>query len=385
MARIPPALQSGTDMRRTAPPAQSRLKWEAIAHQLSAKIQDGTYPDGSLLPPERLLSREFRVSRPTLRKALQSLVKAGLLVNVPGVGSRVCLAPQSAPAQPLASRIIALALPDIGNRFFIEVAEAIEYALLHRGYLLLLSNFRHDPAMEEWQVSEFTRRQVDGVILAHDATEPFPHGLELLRKRGIPFVMLFSSSCDSAFDSVVVDERAGVEQVLRYLFSLGHRRIAFCRPLLGEQPHPREVAFRELMAAHRLPIPEHFLLPLEQLSEDNGAHALKRLLETRPRATAIFAGNDRVALLVLKHLAALGVRVPEEISLVGFDNLRFTEHLSPPLTTVDQPKAEMGRRAVEMLLERVERRLSGPARREVFQPHLVVRQSCRVAPTDGAA
>ena len=366
-------------------PERQGLKWEAVGCALRDRIQQGAYPDGSMLPAERALAAEFGVSRPTLRKALQWLVKSGMLVNVPGVGTRVRLAADRGSAAPAGSRIIALALPDIGNRFFIEVAEAVEYASLHRGYLLLLSNFRHNPAIEEWQVREFARRKVDGVILAHDATQPFPRGLELLRKQGIPFLMLFSSSFDSAFDSVVLDERAGVEQVLRYLWSLGHRRIAFCRPLASPQPHPREAAFRTLMHEEGLAVPEHFLVPLEQIAENSGADLLKRLLEGEPRPTAIFAGNDRIALLVLKHLAALGLRVPEDVSLVGFDNLRFTEHLSPPLTTVDQPKAEMGRRAVEMLLERIELGLGGEARREVFQPHLVVRGSCRVAAGAGGA
>ena len=366
-------------------PGRKGLKWEAVVRALRERIQAGAYRDGSLLPAERSLATEFGVSRPTLRKALQWLVKSGMLVNVPGVGTRVCLAPDRVAAVGGGWRVIALALPDIGNRFFIEVAEAVEYASLHRGYLLLLSNFRHNPAIEEWQLREFARRKVDGVILAHDATQPFPRGLELLRKQGIPFLMLFSSSFDSAFDSVVLDERAGVEQVLRYLWSLGHRRIAFCQPLSGPQQHPRETAFRALMQEAGLPVPEHFLLPLEKISDNSGADVLKTLLEGEPRPTAIFAGNDRIALLVLKHLAALGLRVPEDVSLVGFDNLRFTEHLSPPLTTVDQPKAEMGRRAVEILLERIELGLGGEARREVFQPHLIVRESCRVAAGAGGA
>lgn len=355
-------------------------KWENVARELRSRIEGGVYADRAMLPSERALSAEFKVSRPTLRKALQALVNAGLLVNMPGVGSQVQLAGAPMPSAQAGSRLIALALPDIGNRFFMEVAEAIEYALLHRGYLLLVSNFRHTPQLEEWQLQEFGRRRVDGVILAHDATQPFPRGLGLLRKYGIPFVLLFSSSYDSAFDSVVLDERAGVEQVLRYLLSLGHRWIAFCRPLAGAEPHPREIAFRQLINAAGLAIPEQFFLPLEDMLDSRGAACLQKLLEGHPSPTAFFAGNDRVALLVLKHLARLGRRVPEDISVIGFDNLRFTEHLVPPLTTVDQPKGEMGRRAVELLLERIELKLERGARREVFQPHLVVRGSCARLP-----
>jgi LacI family transcriptional regulator len=86
-------------------------------------------------------------------------------------------------------------------------------------------------------------------------------------------------------------------------------------------------------------------------------------------------------MVVMKHLSDLGIRVPQEVSVVGFDNLRFTEHLPVPLTTVDQPTQEMGRRAVELLLERIEVGKNRPSRREVFHPHLIIRDSCAIACT----
>lgn len=155
-------------------------------------------------------------------------------------------------------------------------------------------------------------------------------------------------------DTVMLDERDGAAQVMRYLFSLGHRHIAFCQPVAGENPHPRERAYRELMAQQRCPVLPHFVLPYRAWDDAACAAALERVFETQPAPTAFFAGNDRVALLLLKHLSILGLNVPEDVSVVGFDNLRFTEHLPVPLTTVDQPKREMGRRAVELLVERIE-------------------------------
>jgi DNA-binding LacI/PurR family transcriptional regulator len=328
-----------------------------------------------------MLAAEFEVSRPTIRKALLSLVESGVLVNAPGVGTRISTGGEAPAAAPGGGKIIALALPDISNRFFIEVTEAIEYALLQRGYQLLLSNYRHQPGIEEMQVRQFARRRVDGMILAHDAPQQLPLALGALEKAGIPIVLLFSAPAEARFDAVILDERAGVEQVLRYLYSLGHQRIAFCRPLADGKVHPREAAFREVTARAGLALAEEYILPFQALEEGRGA--LEKLLALAEPPTAIFAGNDRVALMVLKHLSALGVRVPEEISLAGFDNLLFTEHLPVPLTTVDQPKAAMGRRAVEMLLERVEMDFGPEIRREVFQPHLVIRDSCGMAGVAG--
>ncbi|HMF79116.1 MAG TPA: substrate-binding domain-containing protein [Bryobacteraceae bacterium] len=276
-------------------------------------------------------------------------------------------------------KVLAVLLPDIANRFFSEVAESIEYTALQRGYQILLCNSRHQSNLEEFHIRQIVTHRVKGVILAHDPNQEVPHSLKLLREAGIPAVLLFSTTREADCDSVVLDDRAGVEQALRYLFSLGHRRIAFCRPLLGPRPHPREMHYRDLMS--------HFELPTSQCiidvvgRSDNEIQASLRVLLSQPDApTACLAGNDNVALMLTKNLAAANVSVPEAFSVVGFDNLRFVEHLPVPLTTIDQPKQEMGRRAAEMLLERIDG-LSGAAfRQEIFTPHLVIRESCSVAP-----
>lgn len=360
--------------------AAERVKWEVIARGLLDRIRTGVYHPGAFLPPERSLAAEYGVSRPTVRKALQSLVESGAAVNSPGVGTRVPEGTADLAAASGGGKIIALALPDITNRFFVEITEAIEYTLLQRGYQLLLSNYRHQPIIEEMQVRQFARRRVDGIIVGHDAAQQLPPALDFVERAAIPVILLFSSPAETRFDSVILDEHAGVDQVLRYLFSLGHEHIAFCRPLPGTGMHPRERAFREIMARAGFHFPTGHLLRFEDIENASGSDAVAELLSAQPRPTAIFAGNDRVALVLLKHLAALKIAVPEELSVAGFDNLRFTEHLPVPLTTVDQPKAVMGRRAAEMLLERVEMNVALDVRREVFQPHLVVRQSCGIAP-----
>ncbi len=341
------------------------------------------YEVGAFLPAERLLAEEFGVSRPTLRKALVPLVEAGLLVNQPGVGTRVAQT-NGAHAKPLIEsqtesrsdwRILALLLPDITNRFFIEVTEAIEYTALQRGYQLLLCNSRHQASIEAAHLKQLAARGVDGVIIGHDPNQEPPETLSLLEEAGIPFVFLFSSPREAQYDSIVLDEQAGVQQALKYLFSLGHREIAYCRTA-GIVPHPRETAYRDILSENRLSVRESFVIPFEKLDGAAGLEAVRKLLAAKPKPTAIFAGNDHSALLLLKHIAALGVRVPQDLSVIGFDNLAFTEHLTTPLTTVDQPKQEMGRRAVELLLERITFPVAAEPRREVLHPHLIIRESC---------
>jgi DNA-binding LacI/PurR family transcriptional regulator/DNA-binding transcriptional regulator YhcF (GntR family) len=364
------------------------LKYEQITQQLRERLEQEVYEAGEFLPAERSLAEEFGVSRPTLRKALVPLLEAGLLVNQPGVGTRVAptngmpgRAPFDHQSEPRSDwRILALLLPDITNRFFIEVTEAIEYAALQRGYQLLLCNSRHQASIEATHLKQLATRGVDGVIIGHDPNQEPPETLELLEKAGIPFVFLFSNPRVARYDSVVLDEQAGVQQALKYLFSLGHREIAYCRTT-GIAPHPRETAYRTILAELGLQVRESNVLPFEKLEIAAGQEVVRRLLLAKPKPTAIFAGNDHSALLLLKHLAALQVRVPEDLSVIGFDNLSFTEHLTIPLTTVDQPKQEMGRRAVELLLERITFPLMGEPRREVLHPHLIIRESCLTNPS----
>ena len=356
-------------------------KKDEVLRELTLRLENGIYTTGNFLPPERVLAEEFKISRPTLRKALEPLVASGALVIHPGVGTRVAVRGQDEKVVPKNRQIIGLLQPDITDEFYSELTKSIEYCALHRGYHLLLCNSWHQLAVEELQIQHLANRPVSGVILAHDPQLHLPAALSQLDAAGIPYVVLFSSPAEVACDSVVVDDREGVDQIMRYLLSLGHRNVAFCRAVPGEDPHPREREYRRFMEHNDLPVAPHLVLAYESLSDAACRATIENLFAQLPRPTALVGCNDRVAIVVMKHLSGLGIKVPQEVSVVGFDNLRFTEHLPVPLTTVDQPTQEMGRRAVELLLERIEVGKNRPPRREVFHPHLIIRESCAIACT----
>jgi len=354
-------------------------KKDDVHRQLTQRLENGVYAPGNFLPPERVLAEEFKISRPTLRKALEPLVASGALVIHPGIGTRVALPGQDEKAPPKSRQIIGLLQPDITDQFYSELTKSIEYCALHRGYHVLLCNSWHQLAVEELHIQHLANRPVSGVILAHDPQLHMPAAVSLLDAASIPYVVLFSSPGEVACDSVMVDDRAGVDQIMRYLLSLGHRHVAFCRAVPGDDPHPREREYRRFMQHNELPVPPHFILGYQALTDAACRATLEHLFGQAPRPTALVGCNDRVAMVVMKHLSDLGIKVPQEVSVVGFDNLRFTEHLPVPLTTVDQPTQEMGRRAVELLLERIEGAKDRPPRREVFHPHLIIRDSCAIA------
>jgi len=350
---------------------------DEILKGLRRRISEVSNP-GDFLPPERTLAAELGVSRPLLRRGLKTLLDSGELVGHPGIGTRVANRPMRKREPSAACPIIGLLLPDFGGPFFSEITESIEYAALQHGYQLLICNSRHQAAFEERHLRQLSDQRVAGVILAHDPFLPFPEAVSLFQEKGIPYVALFNAPSSAHCDSVAVDDFSGIYQAMRYLVSLGHRDIAFCRPVTGDAPHPREQAYLQYMAEAGFQQQERFVIPLEMLDEKCYVEELGALLSASPSPTAFVAGNDQAALLLMKRLSALNRRVPEEVSVIGFDNLSFTEYLPVALTTVNQPKREMGRRALEMLLEHIELASPSTGRNEVFEPYLIIRDSCAV-------
>ncbi len=350
------------------------MKRSRTTEKIRDWIASGKLPRGVLLPSERFLAEELGVSRPTVRRAIEPLVQEGLLESQPGRGT---LVPETSSREELRTdwKVLALLLPDIANRFFSEVAESIEYTALQRGYQILLCNSRHQTHLEEFHIRKIMAHRVKGVILAHDPNQEVSGSLELLRRARIPTVLLFSTAREADCDSVVLDDRAGVDQALRYLVSLGHKRIAFCRPLSGTRPHPRETHYQAFMNRNGAAGSE-FLLDVVDKADHEIQSRIRELLSLPNAPTACLAGNDNVALMLTKNLASLNISLPDAFSVVGFDNVRYVQHLPVPLTTIDQPKQEMGRRAAELLFERIDAGSEMPYRNEVFTPHLVIRESC---------
>lgn len=355
------------------------MKREQITQVLRERIEQGIFPRGSLLPSERQLAISLGVSRLTLRRAIAPLVHDGTLENQPGRGTLV--ADSSAEdTERLPWKIMALVLPDISNRFFAEVAESVEYAALQQGYQILLCNSRHQAHLEEFHLRQLAERGVDGVIFSHDPHLEIPKSFARLVAAEVPTVVLFCGDPPPNCDTITLDDRAGVEQALRYLLSLGHRRIGFVRPVAAGLVHLRETHYREFLHQHQLSVPAGSTIDILDRDESSVRKELESLLRdgNRERPTAFVCGNDHVALMLMKQAGCLGLTIPKDLSIVGFDNLRFVEHLAVPLTTVDQPKQEMGRRAAEMLFERINTKATTPPRHEVFRPHLIIRDSCAV-------
>jgi DNA-binding LacI/PurR family transcriptional regulator len=263
--------------------------------------------------------------------------------------------------------ILGVLASDLHNPFFADVVDGIHDQAGRAGYRVLLTTGGGMPVREDAAIETLLQLRVDGLILAGLLVES---RLIVQASRELPVVLVGRTAKAGTLDSVADDDRAGAALAVRHCASLGHVRIAHVDGGTGAGAEARRdgylFAMRELrLGPHRLVVPGSF-------TEEGGHRGALLLLERRRRPTAIFAANDLAAIGVLNAVEERGLRVPEDVSLVGYDNtsLAALRHLS--LTTIHQPRLEMGQLAVSLLVERLEEGRTRP-RRAVLSPTLVVR------------
>ncbi len=275
------------------------------------------------------------------------------------------------------SHTLGLVLPDSANPFFAEVGRAIELAAFEAGFSLILCNSENAVEKERLYLGVLARRQVDGVILV-SAGERSDSVSTFLRS-GLPVVAMDRPQPGLSLDTVLADHRQGGWLATRHLVRLGHRRIACIGgpPRLG--PGLQRVAgYRRALREEGLAF-DRALLVHGDFHPAAGASAARALLRLRRPPTAIFACNDLMALGVLRAAAELGRRVPGDLALVGYDDIELAAFAAPPLTTVAQPKREMGREVVRLIVNRIrDGRL--PPQREELPVSLRIRESCGASP-----
>jgi LacI family transcriptional regulator len=271
------------------------------------------------------------------------------------------------------SRVMGLLVLDLGNPFFVDVARGAEEAAHAEGLNIITGNSGQRPELEASYLAMFAEQRVRGVLLSPVATSG--EALATFRRSGTPYVFVDRKAPASEASSVSVDDVAGGELAGRHLLETGHRRIAFVNgPAILAQCRDREQGLRRALAGSAA---ELTVLEAIGLDVSSGRDAGARLLGTSPRPTAVFCANDLLALGVLQAMVGAGVRVPDEMAIIGYDDIEFAGAAAVPLTSVRQPARRLGRTAAELLL--AETSDTKPERRAVvFTPELVVRESTRV-------
>jgi LacI family transcriptional regulator len=266
---------------------------------------------------------------------------------------------------------LGLILPDITNPYFAEIARDIENASFKQGYSIIICNSDQDSATESRYMEVLTDKQVDGVILV-DVGSRSPKALAPLST--MPLIMLDREVPELPTDSIQADNAEGGRVAAEHLLSLRHRRFAcIAGPEVIQPGDNRLVGFKEALEKAGAILDESQILRGDFRSESAYRLALE-ILEWKTMPTAIFAFNDLMAFGAITALSERGMRVPEDISVVGYDNIEQASYFNPRLTTVAQPHREMGEMAVAKLIERIAEK-DLPARVFHLSPCLVTRNS----------
>jgi DNA-binding LacI/PurR family transcriptional regulator len=279
------------------------------------------------------------------------------------------------------THVVGLLLPDIANPFSAELSQGIQQVLLERGYSCFLATSERSIEREEAALRAFFDHRVDGIIVATRETPLGNEALARLAERRLPIVAVGRDIQHPAIDRVYADEERGARDAVEHLLAQGHRRIGFLGVNLAQSSGLRRFrGYRQALEAQGLEVEEELVAGPEggpgpgYSTQADGYAGMKSLLGLRPAPTAVFARNDFTALGAICAARDLGLRIPEDIAVVGFDNVPLAAYTIPPLTTVDQPTTEQGRQAAALLLERCS--TPNRPRQEVpFPCRLIVRQS----------
>ncbi len=273
------------------------------------------------------------------------------------------------------SYLIGLIVPGLIHPFFAEVAKALSGVVVGKGYSLIVSSSEEDPLLEAREIRHLLARRLDALVIASSSTDT-----KLFRRmndQAQPFVLI-----DRAFDGLAahfvgIDDIAAGRMATEHLIALGRRNIAHISSQ-NSTGLRRLQGYTEALRAHKLPVRDNYIISREHVDIDShrqGADATRQLLEQSPRPDAIFCYNDPIAIGAMHVILDAGLRIPEDVALVGCGNLNYNDWLRVPLTSIDQRSHLIGQRAGEILLSMLEGREQPTPENIILEPELIIRAS----------
>ena len=272
---------------------------------------------------------------------------------------------------------IGLVFPKLSGPFFSELIRGAEIAASESDYHLLIYGASGEMLGADNQTLGMLTTKADGLILASSGVSRCY--LRDLQRQNLPVVVLGEEPSDIPVDSIQPDNVGGATEVVTHLIAHGYRRIAMIKgPETRTHASDRELGYRKALQEHGLPCCSELLIT-GAFSENSGYTAMQQLLQQKPIPDAVFAASDQIAIGALAAIYESGLRVPEDIALVGFDDIETAQYTQPPLTTVHQDMLGQGQLAVRMLLDRINGSESAIKTR-ILPATLVIRRSCGCAP-----
>jgi len=313
----------------------------------------------------RALNNNPTISEPTRKLIEKTAKEMGYRPNIMAANFRT-----------KRTNTIGVVLPLINRHFFSSVISGVEEVAYNRGFAVTISQSNDNFEKEEKIAQTLFSNRVDGLIVSIGMqTKTFDH-LRLFSERNVPLVFFDRIVDEIEADKIVVDDYRGGFKATEHLIEQGGTRIAHIGgPLNVKIYQDRLSGFKDAMKKAELPVDESMLIH-NSLTRSDGTNAIKKLLQNNTKPDAIFCANDTTALSVIIYLRQKGIKVPDDILIVGFSNEPFSEVVTPSISTIKQPGFEMGRKAADLLIGQIKNK-DNPVRFQTFvmPTELIVRES----------
>ena len=354
-----------------------------VKKMVMSEIMRKNLKKGDVIPKEMELCEKYNVSRITIRRAIAELVTEKVLYRISGVGTFVNDVTETDFHLSEKDRQIALVVPDIEDLAISAIFSGIDRAAQERDYDIIIYSSGRRIEKENYNLSHLLQSNSTGAIIFPNwGTTNAGHIFEL-KRQGFPFVLIDRYYREIETDYVVTDNISGALDAVNHLIAMGHKRIGFIGGPDNSAGDDRREGYCRALSKNGIVIDENLTVTLDkdsysqpQTEPDSGGYEeAKKLLSLKNRPTAIFAACDAFALGAIKAVKDMGLKIPGDIAVVGFDNLMYASLLEVPLTTVAQPFKEIGSLAIKILLDKITDK-SAPVKQIVLKPELIVRDSC---------
>ena len=323
------------------------------------------------------VAKEAKVSKGTVSRVLNNspLVKEETKKRVNKIIKKLNYEPNFN-AQSLITKktkTIGLIIEDINNPFFSLIAKGIEEIARIKKYNIFLCSTNYSKQIEKQYLSMILRRRVDGIVITPIDSESA--NIRSLKESKTPFVMINSWSKDKDVNYIVNDNFRGAYKAVSHLIELGHKEIAFINGPRIQGCHERLKGYRKALKDTKIKYSSDLII--ENVSNNDEAYKkTKDFLALNKSITAIFAVNDLVAIGAMKAIFDMNYRVPDDFSIIGYDNIEFSSILRVPLTTIDQQIYEQGEMGCEQLIKLIEAKNNYKPVRITIEPELIIRKTC---------
>ena len=346
-------------------------KYIQVANIIRQNILDGTWHEGDAIPPEKILCSRFNIARGTMRQALQLLESEGYLVREQGRGTFIRLVEQR--NNDTKNRHLAFVVPYIRDSSVSTILVGFQQIAEQAGFSVVFNHVNNDLQQQQDVVQKLVQQGVMGIALYPVDSESLT-GIDKLVNASYPIVLVDRYLKHFSTDYVISDHFGGSLRGVHYLINQGHTRVGFVTWLSpAVSMDHRLLGYHQAMHERGIVVDENLICRVAGYPTVNRGPLISYLTSSN-RPTAVFAANDQIAIAIYRAAATVGLRIPQDLSVMGFDDLDMSIHLDPPLTTIAQQFTALGRQAAEVLLSRIRGEIH-PLQQITITPELVIRES----------